>query len=236
MSDDFYKFPSTPHLTVLADAVVRDDKIVSRSECEKLLKHELIIEEKVDGANLGISFGPSGNLRCQNRGEYLYHPYTGQWKKLPEWLEPKIDTLFDKVTDQYILFGEWCYAQHSVSYDKLPDWFLAFDVYDKRKARFVSYPKRKAICEQLRLSEVPYLQQGHFSLEDLESMMSDSILGDSRAEGIYVRSDQGDWLGSRAKIVRPEFVQSIGEHWSRREIKTNKLKSGSTGVCDGRNT
>ena len=231
MSDDFYKFPSTPHLTVLGNAVVRGDKVVSRSECEEFLKHELIIEEKVDGANLGISFDTLGNIRCQNRGEYLYRPYAGQWRTLSEWLEPRIDMLFDTITDRYILFGEWCYAQHSVSYDQLPDWLLGFDIYDKKKAKFVSYPKRKALCQKLRLSEVPFLQQGYFSLEALTDMISDSSLGETRAEGIYIRFDQCDWLGKRAKIVYPEFIQSIEEHWSRSKIKANKLKLRTTGAC-----
>lgn len=202
-----------------------------RSECEEFLKHELIIEEKVDGANLGISFDALGNLKCQNRGEYLYRPYTGQWRALSEWLEPKIEVLFDKLTDRYILFGEWCYAQHSVSYDQLPDWFLGFDVYDKKKTKFVSYTKRKALCNELQLSEVPFLQQGHFSLEELRFMISDSILGNTQAEGIYVRFDKCDWLGNRAKIVRPEFIQSTEEHWSRRKIKANKLKLRTTWTC-----
>jgi ATP-dependent RNA circularization protein (DNA/RNA ligase family) len=230
MGDDFFKFPSTPHLTVLGNATVRGDKVVSRFECEEFLKHELIIEEKVDGANLGISFDASGNLRCQNRGDYLYHPYTGQWKKFPEWLEPKIDTLFDELTDRYILFGEWCYAQHSVFYDQLPDWFLGFDVYDKKKARFVSCTKRKSLCLKLGLSEVPFLKQGHFTLAELGSLISDSSLGNMRAEGIYVRYDQGDWLGNRAKIVGSEFIQSIEKHWSCTKIKTNQLKVGATSV------
>lgn len=230
MSDDFYKFPSTPHLTVLGDTIIRGDKVVSRSECKEFLKHELVIEEKVDGANLGISFDALGNLRCQNRGEYLYHPYTGQWKKLPGWLEPKIDLLFDNLTDRYILFGEWCYAQHSVFYNELPDWFLAFDIYDKKEGKFLSHSKRKTYCQELGILEVPLLRQGHFSLKKLRLMISDSILGDTRAEGIYVRFDQGDWLGNRAKIVGSEFIQSIEKHWSCTKIKANQLKLGASSV------
>jgi ATP-dependent RNA circularization protein (DNA/RNA ligase family) len=223
MSEDFFKFPSTPHLTVLGTADVRDDKVLSPAERDDFLTHELVVEEKVDGANLGISFDESGNLRCQNRGDYLYYPYIGQWKKLPEWLEPKIDILFDTLGDRYILFGEWCHAQQSVSYNKLPNWFLAFDVYDKEKNKFVPYLKRNAICQGLRLSEVPFLKCAHFSLEILNKMLSTSVLGDSPAEGIYIRYDEGDWLGGRAKAVRPEFIQSQEMHWSRRGIKANRL-------------
>ena len=36
-----------------------------------------------------------------------------------------------------VLYGEWLYARHTVVYDKLPDWFLAFDVFDSRKGKFM---------------------------------------------------------------------------------------------------
>ena len=132
MVDRFNKFPSTPHLALLGEVTLRDDKVMSESERDEFLRHEVVVEEKVDGANLGISFDDSGNIRAQNRGAYLQFPYLGQWKKLSSWLALKTDELFEQLIDRYILFGEWCYAQHSVVYDRLTDWFLGFDIYDKR--------------------------------------------------------------------------------------------------------
>jgi hypothetical protein len=124
---------------------LKDDKVMSELEREMFLRHELVVEEKVDGANLGISFDGEAHARCQNRGAYLQYPYTGQWKKLSEWLDAKTDILFEKLTDRYILFGEWCYAQHSIFYDQLPDWFLGFDIFDKESLKFLSYPRRDAV-------------------------------------------------------------------------------------------
>jgi hypothetical protein len=80
VTNDFHKFPRTPHLAVLSDGVIRDDKVMSASERKMFLSHELVVEEKVDGANLGISFDGEARVRCQNRGSYLQHPYEGQWK------------------------------------------------------------------------------------------------------------------------------------------------------------
>ena len=40
-------------------------------------------------------------------------------------------------------------------------------------------------------------------------------------EGIYLRQDQGDWLEQRAKIVRTEFVEGIGKHWSEESLEKN---------------
>ena len=68
MKEDFFKFPSTPHLITMPGVDIRDDKVLTPAECEEFLGHELTIEEKVDGANLGISFDSDAGIRAQNRG------------------------------------------------------------------------------------------------------------------------------------------------------------------------
>ncbi len=55
MKADFFKFPSTPHLATLPGVDIRGDKVLSGSERDEFLRHDLIVEEKADGANLGIS-------------------------------------------------------------------------------------------------------------------------------------------------------------------------------------
>lgn len=224
MKDDFFKFPSTPHLALLGDIEVRGDKVMSESDRNDFLRHEVVVEEKVDGANLGISFDAEGNIRAQNRGAYLHLPSSGQWKKLAEWLAPRTDELFEQLTDRYILFGEWCYAQHSVVYDRLPDWFLGFDIYDKSTARFFSCTRREEIFEAIGISKVPKIGRGHFTFTELSELLSQSQLSDKPAEGLYLRFDQGDWLVQRAKLVRPAFIQLVERHWSRSGIKVNRLE------------
>ncbi|MDR3605620.1 MAG: RNA ligase family protein [Syntrophaceae bacterium] len=223
MNKEIYKFPITPHLTVLGQTVIRDDKVMSKQEVDEFLSHELVVEEKVDGANLGISFDSSGSLKRQNRGAYLEAPFTGQWKKLPEWLLPKTDLFLDVLSDQYILFGEWCYAQHSVYYDQLSDWFLGFDVFDKNEQRFFSSQRRDSMFQRLGICQTPFIARGHFSFETLGTLFSKSLLSEEPSEGLYLRYDDGDWLGQRAKLVRSQFVQNIEKHWTRGGIRPNRL-------------
>ena len=225
MKDDFLKFPSTPHLATLSGIDIRGDKVMSDCERDEFLQHELVVEEKVDGANLGISFGAEGNIRAQNRGAYLHLPGSGQWKKLGDWMAARSDGFFEILTDQYILFGEWCYAQHSVFYDRLPDWFLGFDIYDKKSGRFLSTNRRDELFMKMRIAQVPFIAQGRFAIPDLENFLSQSKLSDQPAEGLYLRMDQGEWLAQRAKLVRPAFIQSIAQHWSRSAIRPNRLRS-----------
>jgi ATP-dependent RNA circularization protein (DNA/RNA ligase family) len=224
VKDGFFKFPSTPHIALLGDIDVRGDKVMSDLDRDKFLQHELVVEEKIDGANVGISFDADGNVCAQNRGSYLYRPGSGQWKPLGKWLDFKADVLFEHLYDRFILFGEWCYAQHSVSYDSLPDWFLGFDVYDKRTSRFVSYGRRDILCQRMGVCQVPMIARGHFTLADLEITLASSKFSCHAAEGIYLRYDQGDWLVQRGKLVRPTFMQTIEQHWSHSGVRPNMLR------------
>lgn len=223
MKDDFFKFPPTPHLATLGDVDIRGDKVMSDSERNEFLRHDLVVEEKVDGANLGISYDKAGNIRAQNRGAYLHLPGAGQWKKLKEWLDPRTDALFEHLTEHYILFGEWCYAQHSVFYDRLPDWFLGFDIYDKRVGRFLSFSHRNECFNKMKIAQVPTIERGRYALSDLNRLLYNSAFSDQPAEGLYLRHDQNEWLSQRAKLVHPTFIQSVGKHWSRSAIRPNRL-------------
>jgi len=74
---------------------------------------------------------------------------------------------------------------------------------------------------------VPTIARGRFTLEKLVALLSQSHLGDQPMEGLYLRSDRGDWLDQRAKLVRPAFIQAIGQHWSHSGIKVNRLTSSA---------
>ena len=221
--DDFFKFPHTPHLAWLSSRAPREDKVLSPPEVRDLLSAEVLVEEKVDGANLGISIAPSGALRVQNRGSYLGSRAHPQFQPLWPWLEVRRHQLIDALGNHLMLFGEWCFAVHSVRYEALPDWFLAFDVYDRSARRFWSSQRRDALVQSLGLAQVPMLARGRYTLDELCRMLGTSRLTRAPMEGLYVRRDEGDFLAARAKLVRPEFIQAIEEHWSSRPLTRNTL-------------
>jgi ATP-dependent RNA circularization protein (DNA/RNA ligase family) len=226
VKEDFYKFPSTPHLATLPGVEIRGDKVLTEPERDEFLRHEIIVEEKMDGANLGISFDAEGYVRARNRGAYLRLPGSGQWRKLGEWLALRTDVLFENLSDRYILFGEWCYAQHSIFYNRLPDWFLGFDIYEREACRFLSSEQRDRLLEKMHISKVPGLARGRFSVSGLKKLLLQSTLANQPAEGLCLRFDEGDWLGQRAKLVQPAFIQAVGQHWSRSLIRPNRLAAG----------
>ena len=223
-SDDlFFKFPSTPYLIAPSSPTTHQDRILTNQEAQSFFSESVVVEEKIDGANLGISFSLDGTIQLQNRGSLICEPYAGQWRPMSNWLQYKKESLFDVLYNRYILFGEWCYYTHSVYYSSLPDWFIAFDVFDKESREFLSVSKRDTFIAQIELATVPHLYTGHISKESLDSFIGKSAYGNETIEGLYFRIDSSDFLRKRAKYVRKQFTQSIETHWSKKPIRKNQL-------------
>lgn len=225
---DFFRFPHTPHLAWLSEGNPRDDKLLTPPEAETMLAGHVVVEEKLDGANLGISICRDGVLRFQNRGQYLTKPWSGQFSRLSSWLASHEDSLTKVLAPNLILFGEWCTARHSLDYSSLPDWFLAFDIFDRIEERFWSTTRRNEMMEQHGISHVPSVFDGETNIQNLENLVlhKKSRFRPGPMEGVVVRQESEDWLEARAKLVRPDFTQAITEHWSRRGIDWNRLTPG----------
>jgi len=226
MSDAFFRFPQIPHIAWLGSGSARDDKLLSPQEVAELLSDSVVVEEKLDGANLGLSVGPDKRLRAQNRGQYLVEPYGGQFQRLGEWIATNGELLSAVLGEHLIAFGEWCAARHSLDYPRLPDWWLLFDIYDRREGRFWSTRRRDELAARARLAIVPRLAQGRQSLYSLERLViaQPSRYRDGPIEGLMVRREDEDWLLARGKLVRADFVQGIRAHWRSRRIQWNQVR------------
>ncbi len=222
---EFFRFPHTHHLIWLGDGEPRGDKVLLAHEVEVMLQHELIIEEKLDGANLGISLDNAGELQAQNRGSYLERPFNGQFSRLNSWIGQHEFALKSHLSPDVILFGEWCAAQHSLDYHALPDWFLLFDVYDRSEGKFWSVARRNAFAQLLGLALVPELGRGQFTRKSLTQFLEQatSCYRAGQVEGIVLRLDSPLWNEERAKFVNKGFVQAIEEHWRSRTMQWNQV-------------
>ncbi|NUB04526.1 DNA ligase [Azospirillum melinis] len=222
----FFRFPSTPHLAWLGHgSIPRDDKLLSKEDARDLIADEVVVEEKLDGANIGLSLTNDGALQIQNRGQYLITPHVGQFARLPDWIAQHGEQLCHFINPNLILFGEWCAARHSVGYDRLPDWFLLFDVYDLKETKFWSTTRRNVLAAQVGLSTVPTLLKGTTDLSKLAHLLTvgSSCYRIGSMEGLIIRRETAKWCDSRAKLVRDDFIQTIDEHWSRRRIEWNRI-------------
>ncbi len=227
--EDFFRYPHTPHLAWLGEVKPRADKVLTPEAASALLSDEVVVEEKIDGANLGLSVTEGGALRAQNRGTYLERDHAHpQFRPLWSWLAAREHALVRALWPDRILFGEWCVAVHSVRYDRLPDWFLGFDVYDRSAGRFWNTARRDDLLAGLGLEPVPRLAAGRFTLDDLKALLGPSRVGSLPMEGIVVRRDEAGWSVGRAKLVRAAFIQGLDAHWSTSALRTNTLVGGAS--------
>ena len=132
----------------------RDDLLMDKEEANTFYsgRHRqtvVSVEEKVDGANLGISISPSNyRLLVQNRAHYVNSQTHKQFSGLDQWLEEHSAGLFEVlVPGRHVLFGEWLFAKHSIHYTRMPGYFMAFDIYDKESERFYSRRERNRRLE-----------------------------------------------------------------------------------------
>jgi len=220
-----FKFPHTPLLAWLGEGGPRADKVLSPDERASFLRHPVVVEEKVDGANVGISFDASLSLVVRNRGAVLGAGAHPQFQALWPWLAQRRERLAEALESKLVLFGEWCFAVHSVRYDRLPDYFLTIDVYDTQMRMFWSADRRDELARNLGLAPVPRLGDGRFTLQGLRQLLGSttSHIGSEPMEGLYLRWEERGWLQERAKLVRPEFAQAIEEHWTSRPLERNAV-------------
>lgn len=137
-------------------AATRDDKVASEADLALFIRNargHIIVEEKVDGANMGISIRRSdGKIVVQNRSHFVSSSYHAQFQPLDKWLAKHTADLWEILEPgRHILYGEWLYATHSVRYDRLPGWFIAYDIYDKAEDKFLA---RACVTELLAKTEV----------------------------------------------------------------------------------
>lgn len=222
---EFFRYPRTPHLEWTGQGEPRDDKVLSPDEANVYFKGAVVVQEKVDGANLGISVAASGEVRVQNRGQYLMQPYGGQFSRLNAWLDGRRHTLVAALDPMLILFGEWCAARHSILYAGLPDWFLLFDVYDRSHRRFWSTYRVSQLAKELAICVVPVIFHGKLTPQRLRKLAvsSPSNFGAPVMEGVVVRREDADWVLSKAKLVASQFVRKIDQHWSKRTVEWNQI-------------
>jgi len=234
---DFVKYPRTPHL--FGSRGTSDDKHWGERESLALLADDsLIVEEKIDGTNVGAHF-VSGELMLQCRGHQITEGMHPQYDLFKQWTMVKRGVLESVLGDRFIMYGEWMYARHSVHYLELPHYFFEFDVYDKDAAVFLTLQQRMEMLDGSGIETVPIEHRGTLKKSDLESLIGASAFGasfdnpltgrtDNRMEGLYFRTENETQVTGRAKFVRPEFIEKIKQstHWQQQVMVPNELVDG----------
>lgn len=234
--DKIIKYPRTPHIK--GSKLQPGDEDLNQIPLSFIMDKYLVIEEKIDGANVAISF-IDGSLMLQSRGHYLTGGYRERHYNLfKEWAYAHNDDLFKILGNRYIMYGEWMYAKHKVYYDNLPHYFLEFDIFDKENNVFLSTKKRMEMLKDTIIYSVPILECGKYQkIEDILKLITKSnyissnylfnlkeecdklnldyeeIVKESDLsglmEGLYIKIEDDGVVLDRMKYVRYDYTQNI---------------------------
>ncbi len=235
---NFVKYPRTPHL--FGARGTDDDKRLGEKPSLKLISDDsLIVEEKIDGTNVGIHFADNGDLVLQCRGHLITEGMHPQYDLFKQWANAKRFDLEQCLENKFILFGEWVYAKHSIRYRKLSHYFFEFDIYNKESELFLTLDDRLELLEDTGIETVPIVHRGAIGRDALQSLIGPSQFSsefdnpttgqvDHLMEGLYVRTECDGCVSARAKMVRPEFVEKVKQsnHWQHEAMVPNELAEG----------
>lgn len=234
---EIYKYPRTQHLQ--GSRLQPGDEDLESVPFSALAGRQLVIEEKMDGANAAISFSQSGELLLQSRGHYL----TGgnrerHFALFKQWAHAVGHLLQPVLRDRYVLYGEWLFAKHTIFYDRLPHYFLEFDLLDKPSMRFLSTERRHQMLAELPIVSVKVLTSGKMTqqaeisrlvapsyfvssnhrqrlqeLSEEQGLSAERVLAESDPsglmEGLYIKVEEEGVVKARYKYVRASFLTSV---------------------------
>ncbi len=116
-------YPRTAHLPPVG-VPVRDDLVLSDAEAARLLADEVIVEEKLDGANVAVWLDTVGVPQAATRGGPGALDRANQLGPLRGWIAAHGDELRSLLAPGDVLYGGWLWWRHAVAYDALPDWLV----------------------------------------------------------------------------------------------------------------
>lgn len=231
------KYPRTPHLE--GSRLQHGDYDLEAVLFSTIRGRFVVIEEKVDGANCGISFDAQGRLLLQSRGHYLTGgPRERHFDLLKQWATCHQSALRTALGERYVMYGEWLYAKHTCFYDLLPHYFMEFDVLDQETGEFLSTGRRRELLQGLPLVSVRVLWEGevnrlasitrwvgpsHFKSEQWKEALAEQACHSgvspeqasretdpsSEMEGLYLKVEEADRVVARLKYVRASFLNAI---------------------------
>ena len=215
-------YPRIPHLDKNISKMTHDDIL---SDNAIVYPIEGYVQEKIDGANLGVSWYKNGPI-VRNRSNILkkgyskiHTPAKEQFKSTWNWVHENrkdIQLISEIVMSEITIYGEWMVAQHSIAYNKLPDWFIAYDIWVVADNKFLSPSK---VDELLSKTSISYIKPYKVTLNNVSDvirwaeMKSDYTNG--IREGIVIKTVEGDFVKDTYKVVN--------RHFDRREDFNDKL-------------
>lgn len=202
-------YPRIPHL--VPDRGGRDDLVLPPGEVDALLHGPVVVEEKLDGANVVI-WEDGGRIECALRSGPGALDRAGQLGPLRAWLGGRVEDVRALVADCVALYAEWLLLTHTVPYDSLPAYLVGLDILGNDGSVMAVDDRNDALAAS-GIPGPPELFRGvPETAAAIESLLGRSAFGSEPMEGVVIRA-----LDSReprlAKLIRPGFQMLDDAAW-----------------------
>lgn len=172
-----------------------------------LLKHPVIVEEKIDGSQISFGLNSDGDVSVRSKGANInVIAPEGMFKKGVE----AIQALKDKLKPGWTYRGEYLNGPHhnALTYSRIPaNHIILFDVNNGLES-YLPPDEKKAVAETLGLECVPVLFTG--IIEDVnhfrELLNTESVLGGQKIEGVVIKPQGYNLFGRDKKVLLGKFV------------------------------
>lgn len=211
------EYPLTPHLPIRPN-ISHGDRVATAQEAACVLHREVVVEEKIDGANVGLTFADD-NLIVRNRNHILKKGYTARTEAKKQFsslwgygyrVRDQILQIHQKVGSPVGLYGEWLVIPHGTLYEfgKLRrDPFVGFALYCPIRKTFLDPFWTRSLLTGAGFRVPDLLATRIDRLEDLLPLTTQtSRLGPTLREGVVVKCGDGERTTGRFKMVREGFV------------------------------
>lgn len=206
--DDPPPYPRIPHLPPGRGAS-RDDGVLTPSQARPFFEEEVVVEEKLDGANVTLWLDELGVVQPVTRGGRGALDRAGQLGPLRAWVAERSDDLRGLLEGGWVLYGEWLWLSHGISYGRLPDWLIGIDLWHPDFG-FEPLIQRHRRLSATGIARPPEVARGILgSAPELDELMHHSAFGDERPEGVMVRRLQ-------ASESKPRVAKAVASSYSRR--------------------
>lgn len=223
------EFPRIPHL-IKPSQLLDDDIYVQTSEMVSILDQEVIVEEKLDGANCGMAYDDKGIGIIRNRKHILSKNYF-QDKRTPAkeqflsawgWQSRNKDKFMylNKLNKGQVgVYGEWLIAIHGIEYDHLPDQFIAYGLYSSLYGRFLPSNEARDLLHEADFNIARQLYKGKTTLRELKIMASNrsSYSSTDEREGVVIKIPHNT---NQYKLIRDNYVQN--NRWDNKAMHRQK--------------
>lgn len=199
----------TPYL--IGSGASTGDVVIPETDRQAWFRGHVIVEEKLDGANVAVWLGEHDRLQVAGRGGVDGMDRAGQLGRLRAWCAKRLPDLTALLAGELVAYGEWLWLEHSVPYDRLPDLLIFIDLWSPSHG-FLPVDERDRRSEAHGFVSPPRLFEGVLgSRERLDALFGRSAFGSADAEGLVLRRSPTQ----RCKILAPGFRRRSDEEWLR---------------------